>query len=181
MTLWHVVATLDLVEPKALLDVARKYGTDISATDIFHQVILDNACSWKNSDFVEASIPCRSSLKVSKDVFGSTFLCIVIKATRFFWPISLAFAKLEMPGFSFDLPKALLLSIPGKSMTKQEIDLVLLAPVKYHCENECIICFGRKPSQCRYLRKHIKENYTFFTKFISQELNNYMESRKEPT
>ena len=30
MTLWHVVATLDLVEPKALLDVARKYGTDIS-------------------------------------------------------------------------------------------------------------------------------------------------------
>ena len=86
-----------------------------------------------------------------------------------------------MAGFSFELLKALLLSKPGRSMTKQEIDLALLAPVKNHCENECTVCFGGKPSYRRYLRKHINENYTFFTKFISQEFDKYMEESKEPT
>ena len=43
------------------------------------------------------------------------------------------FAKLEKSALSFDRLKALLLSIPGKSMTTQEIDLVLLASVKHHC------------------------------------------------
>ena len=181
MTPLHVAATLDLVEPKALLDLGKTYGADINATDIFGQNILHTACSWNNSNFAEAAISCRPSLKGSKDVFGWTPLCIAIKGTRNCRPNSLKFAKREMPGFSFDLLKALLLSKPGKSMTKQEIDLALLAPVKHHCENECTTCFGRKPSYRRYLRKHIKENYAFFTEFISQEFEKYMEEREEPT
>ena len=83
MTPLHVAATLDLVEPKALLDLAITYGGDISATEAFGQHILHTACSWKNSHFVEAVISRRSSLKVSKDVFGWTPLRIAIKATRY--------------------------------------------------------------------------------------------------
>ena len=83
MTPLHVAATLDLVEPKALLDLAITYGGDISATEVFGQHILHTACSWKNSHFVEAVISRRSSLKVSKDVFGWTPLRIAIKATRY--------------------------------------------------------------------------------------------------
>ena len=83
MTPLHVAATLDLVEPKALLDLAITYGGDISATEVFGQHILHTACSWKNSHFVEAVISRRSSLKVSKDVVGWTPLRIAIKATRY--------------------------------------------------------------------------------------------------
>ena len=39
----HAAATLDLVEPKALLNLAITYGGDISATDIFGQNILYNS------------------------------------------------------------------------------------------------------------------------------------------
>ena len=181
MTSLHVAATLDLVEPKTLLDLGITYGGDINATDIFGQTILHTACSWKNFNFVEAVVSYGPSLKVSKDVFGWTPLCIAIKGTRYCQPISLKFAKRDMPDSSLDLLKGLLLSKTGKSMTKQEIDLALLAPVKNHCEKECTICFGGKPSYRRDLTKHIKENYAFFTKFVTQEFDKYMEERKEPT
>ena len=45
MTSLHVAATLDLVEPKTLLDLGITYGGDINATDIFGQTILHTACS----------------------------------------------------------------------------------------------------------------------------------------
>ena len=181
MTPLHVAATLDLLEPKTLLDLGIAYGGDINATDIFGQTILHTACSWKNFYFVQAVMSYGPSLKVSKDVFGWTPLCIAIKGTRYCQPISLKFAKREVPDSSFDLLKGLLLSETGKLMTKQEIDLSLLVPVKNHCENECTVCFGGKPSYRRDLTKHLKENYAFFTEFISQDFDKYMEERKKPT
>ena len=39
----HAAATLDLVEPKTLLNLAITYGGDISATDKFGQNILYNS------------------------------------------------------------------------------------------------------------------------------------------
>ena len=179
MTPLHVAATLDLLEPKTLLDLGIAYGGDINATDIFGQTILHTACSWKNFYFVQAVMSYGPSLKVSKDVFGWTPLCIAIKGTRYCQPISLKFAKREVPDSSFELLKGLLLSETGKSMTKQEIDLSLLVPVKNHCENECTVCFGGKPSYRRNLAKHIKENYAFLTEFISQDFDKYMQEREK--
>ena len=181
MTPLHVAATLKQVEPKALLDLGITYGGDINATDIFGQTILHTACSWKNSNFVEAVIQYRPSLKFSKDVFGWTPLCLAIQGTRYCQPVSLKNTKREMPGSSCYLLKTLLLSKRGQSLTKQEIDLALLAPVKHPGENDCTICFCRKPSYRKHLRKHIKESYAFLTAFISQEFDKYMEERREPT
>ena len=87
--------------------------------------------------------------------------------------------KRETPSFAYDVMAALFIERVHE-YRKEQFDIALLAPVKKHCERDCDVCFGKKPSYRRTLKKHLANEYTLLSSFIEQKYEDYRHQRGDP-
>lgn len=95
---------------------------------------------------------------------------------RYFKPTSMSLNKRETTSFAYDVMAALFIDRLHE-YRKEQLDIALLAPVKEHCDRECSVCFGRKPSYRRTLKKHLVQKYAFISSFIEKKYENYRQQR----